>query len=346
MRHVLWLVMLAACGRTVVYRPPQTLPSPTLPDAGVIVKPCETGPVPLSHTTPSIFFVIDRSGSMAFDLKGNEGPPFGDPLEGPSRWNILSDVMREVLPAHDHDLAMGAMLFPTNNECALSAEVDLTPRVGASSAILSLFDEREPGGGTPIAAAMNAMRTPAMKASAKSLILITDGEPNCNAMLDPFSCTCTQAPIGFPAVCPEASICLDDQRTVQSIEQLHADGGVITHVVGFATATRAAVTLDAMAVAGGAPRMGAHKFNSAETKAELQDVLTGISARETDCTWTALTRLKPDDLLEVKVDGNVVPEGSGWEWLQREQGSFVLRSGWCDLVLGGATVTARLTCRQ
>ena len=350
MRRVLVLLLLAACGRTVLYEydflPPRLdagVPHAGPPDAGV--KPCVSGVVALSHATPSIFLVIDRSGSMSFDLKGNEGVPFGAPLEGPTRWNILADVLGDVLPVHERDLSMGVMLFPANNECGLSAVEDLSPRLANAGSILSLLASRTPGGGTPIAAAMQAVRVPASFAQAKSIILITDGEPNCNSMLDPLTCTCTQQSSGFPPTCAAPDICLDDTRSVQAITNLRADAGVVTHVVGFATVPRASVTLDAMAVAGGAPRMGTHKYNSAETQAELTEVLTGISEREKNCTWTALTKLKPDDMLELRLDGMVVPEGSGWQWLNRERGEFALLGDWCEKSLQGS-LAARLTCKQ
>lgn len=348
MRRALILLLLAACGRTVLYEYAFVPPAldAGVPDAGPLdagVKPCVSGLVALSHATPSIFFVIDRSGSMAFDLKGNEGLPFGAPLEGPTRWRILADVMGDVVPLYERDLSMGAMLFPANNECGLSAVEDISPRVANAGLILSLFVSRDPGGGTPIAAAMEAIRVPASFARAKSIILITDGEPNCNPMLDPQTCTCTQQASGFPPVCAAPDICLDDTRSVRAVSNLRADAGVVTHVVGFATVARASVTLDAMAVAGGAPREGMHKYNSAETQAELKEVLSGISEREKNCTWTALTRLKPDDMLELKLDGVVVPEGTGWQWLNRERGEFALLGDWCEKSLRGSLM-ARLSC--
>jgi hypothetical protein len=134
-------------------------------------------------------------------------------------------------------------------------------------------------------------------------------------------------------------------RTVDAVGTLFADAGVVTHVVGFATTPAAATTLDAMAVAGGAPRTGAHKFNSAETQAELSDVLSGISARETNCTWTALTKLEAGDVLDVRVGGVPIVEGVDWVWLDRDQGSFQLRGTWCEKSVAGAVVTAQLTCR-
>ncbi len=348
MRRVFVFLLLAACGRTVVYDPPELVtrtdggrPDAGSPDAGI--KACVTGFVELSHATPTIFFVLDRSGSMAFDLKGNEGPPFGPPLEGPRRWEILFDVLGDVLPVHERDLSMGAVLFPRNNECSTSSIEDLTPKTFNAGPILSLFVTREPGGGTPIAGAMEAVRVPATLAKSKSIILITDGEPNCNASLDPLTCTCTQGTTGFPPMCPQPDVCLDDRRTVRAVENLRTDAGITTHVVGFATIARSSATLDSMAVAGGAPRMGSPRFNSAETKEQLTEVLTGISEREKNCTWTVLTRLEPKDMLEIRLDGQPVPEGDGWSWINRDRGEFVLRGEWCDRSLKGM-LSARLTC--
>ncbi|MBK7860949.1 MAG: hypothetical protein IPJ65_20560 [Archangiaceae bacterium] len=337
------LLAASACGRTVVYQPREPAPHVQPADAGV-VKPCQTGAVALSHATPAIYFVVDRSGSMAFDLKGNMGVPLGKPLEGPSRWEILWDVLGDVLPAHDRDLSIGAMFFPSGDSCGFSPVPDETPRLFNSGAILR-HAVRVPAGGTPIGPVMQTARVWAGAARVKSMVLITDGEPNCNALLDPEVCECTQSLIGVPPQCPSAEICLDTDGAEQALSRLSADGGIVTHVVGFATGPSAAATLDRLAVAGGAPAMGPHRFHSAETQAELADVLSGISARETNCTWTALSDLQDGDALEVSVGGAVVPEGTGWSWLDRAQGAFVLRDTWCELAFGGAPVSAQLTCR-
>jgi hypothetical protein len=335
-RPALLFVVLAACGRTVIYEP-----RTAVADAGT-VKSCHTGGVALSHATPALYFVIDRSGSMAFDLKGNTGGA-RDPLQGPSRWTILWDVMRGVLPQHDLDLSIGAALFPSSSGCGFPSKPNVIPHLANSAAVLAL-SLLPPGGGTPVAGMMESMREPAREASAKSLVLITDGEPNCNASLEPQTCHCTQPTVGVPPLCPSADICLDDQRTVTTLGNLF-DGGVVTHVVGFAAGDAAAATLDAMAIAGGAPRTGPHRFNSAETEAELSDVLTGISERERNCTWTVLTHLEAGDALELTLGIEVVPEGTGWEWLKRDEGSFVLRDTWCDRTVAGAQLVAHLTCR-
>ncbi len=342
-RALLVLAFAAACGRTVVYDPPEVPPTKPVVDAGVITKPCMTGTVTLAHATPSIYFVVDRSGSMAFDLFGNPGTA-GMPLMGPSRWQILTDVMGQVLPQHQAQLAMGIIFFPSDAQCGSTTVAAVTPRLGNAAALRQQFTNRRPAGGTPIAAAMLGVRGPAVQAGAKSLVLITDGEPNCNAMLDPNVCTCTQATMGNPPMCQAPDACLDDTRTVSTLAGLHTDGGVVTHVVGFATTDRAAVTLDAMAVAGGAPNSGQHKFHSAETQAELASVLQGISERESNCTWTALTALKAEDVLEVRLDGELIPFGAGWAWLDPMRGEFALRGEWCERSIGH-DVTAQLTCQ-
>ncbi|MBL8955818.1 MAG: VWA domain-containing protein, partial [Myxococcaceae bacterium] len=232
-RGLLVGVLAAACGRTVVYDPPEAPPKmiePVVPvvDAGM-PKPCSTGPVALLHAIPTLYFVVDRSGSMAFDLNGNQVPN----LEGPSRWEILTAVMTDVLPAHEQQLAMGLIFFPSDAQCGTTATPAISPRLGNAQALRTQFLSRRPGGGTPIAAGMVGVRGPAMAARAKSLVLITDGEPNCNADLDPATCVCTQAMTGNPPACPTPDVCLDDTRTVTTLQTLTASG-VVTHVVGFA----------------------------------------------------------------------------------------------------------------
>ena len=333
------LLALTACGRTQPYRyPPPVAP---VPDAGVLPA-CVPGVVNPVRELPKVFFVIDRSGSMLFDFAGHAGGLFGEPLIGPRRWDVLSTSLSRTLPRHDQDLEMGAVLFPGADECGVSASDVLEPRVGNVTNILALF-AREPSGGTPTFEALNFAGVRAAAADARVLVLITDGQPNCNPMLDTLSCVCTSPKLGL--ACADSATCLDDARSVDAIRRLRNEEGIVTYVVGIAAGdTVTKVTLGNMALVGGAPRAGDPSFYSAESEDELTQVLAAISSRITRCAWTAHRELHEGDAIEVLVGGAVVPARDGWTWQNSAEGAFSLVGEWCDRATAGAAVTVRLDC--
>ena len=74
--------------------------------------------------------------------------------------------------------------------------------------------------------------------------------------------------------------------------------------------------------------------------------LTAISTRLSRCIWATGTRLGQNDLVEVTVGGQLVPQGAlGWDWVDAASGDFSLREMWCERAAAGQAVLVRLECR-
>lgn len=337
---VLALLVASGCGRTDLVRYRAQVQAP---DAGGPVLPtCTPGVVAASPEVATVLFLVDRSGSMDFDLMGNSGPPNGPPLQGPTRWTVLRESLGSVLPTFERRLAMGLAMFPVDDECGVSVGLDLAPALDNAQPFLSRLG-RAPGGGTPTADAVALAAQQVESTGANAVVLITDGEPNCNARLNPRTCVCTRPTVN--GLCLPAENCLDNARAVAAVREAREDKQVTTYVVGLgATTGQVANTLDSLAVAGGAPReTGPHRFYSALSQDELTDALRSISARVTRCAWSARVALAEQDRMEVLVGDGVVPRDA-WRWIDEAEGSFVLLGEWCDRAEAGTEVSVRLTC--
>jgi len=348
------LILVAGCGRTELVRYPYSFDA-GLQDAGVDagnpMQPCMPGMVNPRRAVPTVMLVLDRSGSMKFDLAGNNGS-ITQPLTGPTRWATLKDSLSLVLPRFDNALSMGVVLFPDNDndfdECDVGTTASIAPQLNNANTVLQLFGN-DPSGGTPTFEAVRVAGQGLTDVPGAVLVLVTDGEPNCNLALNPLTCSCTNRTMDVPPRC-FAESCLDDTRSVQAIADLVSTRRLDTYVIGVGadgSNANLARTLDAMAIAGGVPRTGAaHAFYSATSQTELSSALNEISARISKCTFLTGTLLEPGDSVEVRLGTEVVPYGpSGWEWTDQTAGRFTLAGGYCDRAVGGAAVTLVLACR-
>ena len=349
MRLLLPLLALLtfACGRTTPVHYTYPPGDAGTPDGGRELVPCVTGVLTPEAAVPAVMLVVDRSGSMNFDFAGNAGPPFGMPLTGPRRWGVLRASLENTLSQFDELVAFGMVEFPGDDLCGVSSTIEVIPKAGNATEIMSHLN-RSPEGGTPTFEAINAAAGQLASVRGQALVLITDGDPNCNEGLDPVTCDCTAPRVGVPPKCTEATACRDSDRSVDGIRRLRMDSAVVTYVVGVgAGTTNVLSTLDNMAIAGGVPRVGGtHSFYSGATETELAEALTAISTRLTRCTWATGTRLGPNDLVEVTVGGMVVPRGStGWDWVDATSGDLSLHGMWCERAANGEPVRVRLDCR-
>src|SRR5690349_19599168 len=74
--------------------------------------PCTSGRFSFELATAQLMFVIDRSGSMAFSLDGQQPGPNGNLPPGvPSRWQTLRDALFQTILPFDNALSMGAKFY-------------------------------------------------------------------------------------------------------------------------------------------------------------------------------------------------------------------------------------------
>jgi len=310
--------------------------------------PIDTGPLPcvpeslaLSPATPTVLFVLDRSGSMStvFDA-------------GQSRWRVLVAGLASTLPSVDSTMEIGGLVFPSDGRSTCTVPTPfLSPGLDRVAALVADLQAITPSGGTPTADAIDvatqAILSVRAASSARALVLATDGGPDCNAALDPGTCTCSGA-TGRGGRCRSADQCLDDTRTVDRIAASLARG-VPTYVIGISGDVIGTDVLQRMALAGGRPLVGGvQAYYAARSAADLQSALAAIRDQVALCTY--LTASVPDahGAIAVTIGGATIREDAtdGWSWANRDNGELRLSGAACTLASSMARpmVAATITC--
>ncbi|MGC4093856.1 MAG: vWA domain-containing protein [Polyangiaceae bacterium] len=233
---------------------------------------CRSGTFPLERARPTLLFVIDRSRSMLDETADKR-----------TRWDVLNSALMSTLPPFDDTVAMGVMMFPlrgenTSGSCMVAGAPDLMPGFHQASQVLKIVSSAYPAGLTPtsdaIGIAAQAMQSVRAATRARALVLATDGLPDCNPELNPATCQCSEPAV----VCASATRCLDDARTMATLQNANA-AGVPTYVIGIqdVDSNLNVAVLDAMADAGGRPQLGLqHRYYAATSELELSSALVKI----------------------------------------------------------------------
>ena len=318
--------------------------------------PCKPGTFDFQLATAQLMFVLDRSGSMDFGL-GSDTPPT-PPL--PTRWKALHDALSGAIVPFDNQIQMGAKFFPEADVdpfgggaagCSLTNAVGIAPALGNANTILNVFNTTSPKGGTPTALAITyaGQFLAASRGVARTMVLATDGAPNCNGALDGDTCTCTVTPTNTCATQPDGAYdCLDDKATIAAISDLFQNRKIPVYAVGIGGASFASV-LDAMAVAGGRPSPGEPKYLPGDTPAEMQAAFTQVRDSVAKCTY--LTPSAPTDpsSIVVTVGGAMIARDpthmNGWDWSDQEYGVVELFGSACTSATA-SNVSGTIECRD
>ena len=266
---------------------------------------------------PLIYFVIDRSGSMA-DL---------DPVSGETRLTRVRAAAADMVESLGSLVRVGAAMYPESSatdECATGEQV-FEPQVGAGSDFADAID-KEPFGGTPTAATLEAIAPIVADFSGpRAVILATDGAPNCNpeatcsaaeCMLNvfgdcPASTNCCQEPNGFP------ENCIDRAPSILAVKAL-ADAGTDVYVVGIPGTELFAGVLNQMATVGGVPQQNADtSYYKVDDLDALADLFKEIAGGLVSCTFTLGDAPPTQGMTNVYFDDKVVPQDpqNGWVWV-------------------------------
>jgi hypothetical protein len=300
---------------------------------------CGDEVTPVLLEAPSVYLVVDRSGSMLEPIDAT----------GLSKYRAARLAVLEMLRQIGHRVKYGGAIFPAFAGAACDAGTELLgvelgdpysyrlagtdgPRFKEMARRLDLAAPPFDGsGGTPTAATLVAL-TPTLAAleGKRAVVLLTDGAPNCNreARCDVGSCL----PNLFygPNACSEgvsccdvdafgaqvASACLDSEPSVEAVRGL-AQMGVSTFVLGMPGTEVFADVLNRMAVAGGTARAEGPQYYSVEDTQALSEALSAIGAEVAQGCEIELA-LAPRDAEQVNVylDTALLPKDSaeGWEW--------------------------------
>lgn len=306
---------------------------------------------------PSVYFVLDGSGSMR------------ERFEGASKLLSAKYALRDLLVEIGHRIRYGAAVFPDDAKgsgaCAPGTQVfpvteGDSPLCAGSEygPVLERFLDsigfRQAEGGSPISSTLDAL-TPTLLAlrPRPAVVLITDGAPNCNPRARCGADACIpnlegQAFAGDVCgkdldCCDPALLgpgaegnCIDDRQSERVVEEL-AELGVRTYVVGMPGSETYAGVLDGLAAAGGTAREGAEtRYYSVRDAADLVGSLASIGSQVSlDCSIN-LAKAPPDpDLLNVYFDNDPVDFDPENGWSYAGDALIALNGNACDVLLSG-----------
>jgi Mg-chelatase subunit ChlD len=231
---------------------------------------CETLNARADPQTPEVLIVLDRSGSMAGE-----------------RWDRVIAAIDDLTAAFP-EYHFGLAMYPSVGEelACKPGKLDVAPDQGTAQAIHDvLFDPAaraiQDQGYTPTS---STLRTAESFLSGildnpreRYVLLVTDGQPNCNAAGP------TNATDDLPA-------------TLTALTDLK-EKGIATYVFGYLTEALA-TSMNQMAVAGGT---GAHY--AVEDEATILDAFASIEDALAPCTFALEESVQGVEFVRVKLDG-------------------------------------------
>lgn len=317
-------------------------------DTGLNAGPICAPDVSLLPAHAEVLLVLDRSGSMTRALASS----------ATTRWDALHFALGLALPAFDASVAFGAAIFPTPDAtlsagtvCDVGASLDVGIGIGGGAAILGALESHGPSGGTPtteaIQLAARALAARARSGVPQSIVLATDGGPNCDPA-DRAEPWFGQA----PETCAESGVdphaCLDTPRTEAAIGQALAMG-VPTYVIAMDVSESYLVeALRAMARAGGRRRTDASEpYYDVRNPDDLRAAFGDIATRVSRCSFFPDGRVDGEAAVLVVGETRIERDESRTEgWTLGASGTFDLYGEACALAMrDGATVRILGACR-
>jgi hypothetical protein len=317
------------------------------PEGGV----CACVDQPLVLDPPTLYFVLDTSGSMSQDNK----------------WRSVQLVVGNLVTQLGPRARFGAATFPDQHVagtgCAPGIEV-FPPTAGDPLAgtpgsteenLLTILGEIPASGGTPTAATLEDLTSHLMSLAGRTyVILATDGGPNCDADLD---CDASECQLNIegddgcttsgPNCCtPETGTslsCLDAQPTIDAVTAL-ANAGIPVYIVGAPGSEPYANLLDELAMAGGTARSTSPQYYAVTTAttSAFSQAMSAIAAQITaSCTLQLNTEPPEPDLVNVFLNEQVLPQSGPDGWTLSGTTVTILGSS-CDAITSGQVLDVRV----
>lgn len=306
---------------------------------------------------PNLYFVLDRSGSMADSMDGLSG----------DKLDASREAIETVLQAVGHRVQYGAAVFPDNDGdgCAAGEEVYQMLRGDSVAAAPGTSGPRltdlmrnlraySPGGGTPAAATLRALTIPLISLEGTTYVLLfTDGGPNCNRSAYCTSDTCIPdierividgQECGSDLLCCTDPVFIDpgsgciDETAVDALANLQASG-VSTYVIGLPGAGAYADVLSRMAIAGGTARTGegTEAYYAVDSMPDLVETLSAITLNLALSCDIELSAPPPDPSdVNVYFDNELLESNEENGWVYTSDSTIQLRGEACDALMSGA----------
>jgi hypothetical protein len=316
------------------------------PDGGV----CACADEPLLGDPPTLYFLLDRSGSMTESNK----------------WSTIQIAIEKIVIALGPRAQVAAAVFPdpAQDSCAPGVQV-FAPRRGDAPAgtpgpteiaLLETLGHITANGGTPTAATIQKLAPSIEGIPGKTyVILATDGGPNCNASASCTAADCTDniesqngCTPGGPNCCTDPNLggplaCLDAQPTIDAVTAL-AQAGIPVYVVGVPGSEPYANLLDQLAAAGGTARGSEPQYYavSSADQAAFYSTMSKVAAKIAGSCILTLNQVPPDpSLINVFLDGTVLPQSGPDGWTLNGTIVTILGAS-CQAIQNGDVIDVRV----
>lgn len=236
---------------------------------------CERQETEFERLKPNIYISIDLSGSMGWSVGGSTNPPAGQ-----SRWDLARNGLNQTADMIWSDVRFG--LGSYGGSCSTNHIRNIDEYTAQE--IKNAYNNLRPSGSTPTLRSIrdiinnNRLRDPLDPHDAdrvKALLLVTDGEPNCDSN--------------------------EVNQIVSELEDLHDNQGILTFVVGFAHNT---TSLQRFAQAGGT---GTHYL--ANDANSLANAIKDVADLLVSCSFALTPAPEDPNKVWVKIDGQYLDRG-------------------------------------
>ena len=310
----------------------------TLLEGDAWTDACPETEITLYPVVPEVLIMMDRSNSMTYD----------------GFWEATRDAVISIADEYQGKIMIGLSVFPdmscingTDSDCYVSTSplvgVDFSTAAAISSALLPMTT----CGGTPVAETLLNMRDYLLgrpRENPRIIMIATDGAPNCNLGLNPYTCDCTCFSGEDCALCYESNFpanCLDDLRTYAALDALRSDG-IKTYVIAMSgAAVNWGEVMQEMAGHG-----GTEDFYSAENPEDVQAMFDTITSLVSECQFSIEPSEVSDPwLVNLYLDGELLPmdpEGrTGWGWASETRIEFFGPP--CNMIVSGTVDDIKAT---
>jgi hypothetical protein len=319
-------------------------PSCTL---GVGAGVCVCTDQPLVVDPPTLYFLLDRSGSM-----NNSG-----------KWGTVQTVLQNLVMQLGPRAKYAVAVFPDplGDGCYPGREIfppvqgDPPPGGNVALAIFSTLHSISANGGTPTAATLGNLTSRITSLPGKTFVIFaTDGGPNCNdaAVCDASMCTLNiEGDLGCSLTTPScctpttagAQACLDAQPSIDAVQAI-ATAGVPVYVLGVPQSEPYASLLDQLAIVGGTARGTEPQYYAVTSTDEsaFDAALAQVAAKITGSCTLTLASVPPDPArVNVFFDGKAISQSGADGW-SLDGTTVTLLGASCQKVLNGAVLDVRV----
>jgi Mg-chelatase subunit ChlD len=268
---------------------------------------CDSKTITADATPPDMLIVLDKSLSMAL-----------------TRWTPSTAAVKDLTNKYQNVVSFGLEIFPAGFMCE-AGMLDVPVAINNADKIATAIDSAIPIGITPTAQSLrNALKFVGDRhqvgdatATPAYVVLVTDGEPNCqdDATPDPIN------------------------NSIEACQAL-ADANVPVYVIGYEIDAVGEGTMNAMAKAG-----GTDKYFPVENQADLEAAFDMITKDVVRCEFELSEEPQDPSYVRVTIDGKTVALDSadGWTIDGRK---ITLTGGSCGTLKDGAAhlLGAKVEC--